>query len=117
MVRLQVDAVNSITQALDFIRILIGTVTLGLVDIGVTTPPINIGIDVDVARASAYLDSLQCPSIDHPSPIAELSAEPSVATLTLGPFSGSANAAPPITENLAKQIGRASRRERVCQSV
>lgn len=98
MVRLQVDALDNITKALNLV--LLG----GLLG-QITAPPINIGIDVDVARASAYLDSLQCPSIEHPSPIAELSAEPSLATLTLGTFSGSANAAPPITHDLAKLLG------------
>lgn len=98
MVRLQVDALDNITQALNLV--LLG----GLLG-QVTAPPINIGIDVDVARASAYLDSLQCPSIEHPSPVAELSAEPSVATLTLGTFAGSASTAPPISQNLAKLLG------------
>lgn len=98
MVRLQVDALDNITQALKLV--LLG----GLLG-QVTAPPINIGIDVDVARASAYLDSLQCPSIEHPSPVAELSAEPSVATLTLGTFAGSASTAPPISQNLAKLLG------------
>jgi uncharacterized membrane protein len=98
MVRLQVDALDNITKALNLV--LLG----GLLG-QITAPPVNIGIDIDVARASAYLDSLQCPSIDNPSPVAELSAEPSVATLTLGTFSGSASSAPPISQNLAKLLG------------
>lgn len=98
MVRLQVDAATTVTNALNLV--LLGGL-LGSVDV----PPINLGIDVDVARAHGYLDRLQCPSIDTPEPVAELSAETSTATVALGTFSGSASSAPAISSGLSKLLG------------
>jgi len=82
---------------------LLGAVT-GLVGIpeptvSILPPPLNIGIDVDVAKATAYLDALQCPRADlnNGEPIAELSAAPAIADVTVGRFVGSASSAPALT--------------------
>lgn len=98
LVRLQVDALSNITAALNLV--LLGGV-LGSID----APPLNIGIDVDVAKARATLDQITCPSTTNPEPIAELSAEPSVATVTIGTYSGAAASAPALTSGSAQLLG------------
>ncbi|MGH8447439.1 MAG: pilus assembly protein TadG-related protein, partial [Solimonas sp.] len=98
LARLQVDALSNITSALNLV--LLGGL-LGSIE----APPINLGIDIDVARADAVLDSLQCPTTAVPHPVARLSAEPALAKLTLGTFTGSATSAPAITQGLSKLLG------------
>lgn len=94
--RLQVDAVSNLSTVLTVL--LLGTVQ-------VTAPPINLGIDIDVAKATAYLDSLECPTTQNPSPVAELSAESSVATVTLGTFSGNPATAPDLNTDSSLLAG------------
>ncbi len=65
---------------------------LGLVSI----EPIRLGLDVEVARASAFLDQIKCPRSADPEIAAVLSATPSVAMVRMGTFSGNPSAAPPI---------------------
>lgn len=77
-------------------------VTLGLVNVQVTGPTLiphlNLGIDVDVARAAARLDSVHCPSRSDPTLTAGLSASPSLASVNIGGFTGtpSASSIPPL---------------------
>lgn len=97
-IRLQVNALTSIADALSLV--LLG----GLLG-DIEAPPINLGIDVDVARASAYLDRIQCPSRADPTIAATLSARPSVATVKLGTFVGNPAAAPAIAEGVERLIG------------
>ncbi|MDB5970994.1 MAG: hypothetical protein JWQ90_3444 [Hydrocarboniphaga sp.] len=59
---------------------------------------LNIGIDVSVAAATAYLDGVVCPSINNGMPIAQLSASTSLADVDIGTFSGTPTAtySPPL---------------------
>lgn len=73
---------------------------LGLPTPTVTLPnPLNIGLDVTVAPATAYLDRIDCPKsgVNNGEPVAGLSAKTGLATVALGTFSGSASAAPPLS--------------------
>lgn len=73
---------------------------LGLPAPSVTTPnPLNIGVDVNVAPATAYLDRIDCPraGVNNGQPVAGLSAKTGVANITLGTFTGSASSAPSLT--------------------
>lgn len=67
-------------------------------DIDPVPPPLNIGVDIEVAKATAYLDALQCPRADlnNGEPIAELSASPAIASVEIGRFNGSASTAPDL---------------------
>src|SRR3546814_51739 len=82
---------NTINAALGLLNLVGITST-----VNVLSPPLNIGIDVDVAKATASLDSIECPSLAHQDPIAGLSATPALASVALGTFSGSANSAPAL---------------------
>lgn len=66
--------------------------------VSVVPPPLNIGIDLDVAKATAYLDAIQCPRDDSNDgePIAELSVAPAIADITVGRFVGNAATAPAL---------------------
>lgn len=98
LVRAQVSALSTVTQALNLVLLggLLGQVTL---------PPINLGIDVNVAEASATLDRIQCPRSADPTLSAQLSATPSIASLKLGTFSGAPSSAPAITDGTATLVG------------
>ncbi|MGB0220088.1 MAG: pilus assembly protein TadG-related protein [Sinimarinibacterium flocculans] len=98
LVRARVDALNSVTQALNLL--LLG----GLLG-QVTAPPIALGVDVNVAEGRAWLDRIQCPRSSDPTLAADLSASASVATIKLGTFSGAPSAAPAITNGLAQLLG------------
>lgn len=76
---------------------LIGAVT-GLVSNVDVTDALKIGIDVEVARASAFLDRIDCPQqgVNNSMPIAQLSAETGVASVIVSSFSGNAADAPPL---------------------
>lgn len=60
----------------------------------VVPPPLNIGVDVEAAKATAYLDRVQCPraGVNNGDPIAELSAATGTATVDIGTYSGTATA-------------------------
>ncbi|MES0874792.1 pilus assembly protein TadG-related protein [Sinimarinibacterium thermocellulolyticum] len=98
LVRLQVDALNSITQALNLL-------TLGGLLGQVIAPPIKLGVDVNVAEASAWLDRIQCPRFADPSLKADLSARAAVATIKLGTFDGAAANAPSISDGVSQLLG------------
>jgi len=84
MVRLQVNTISSITNALNVLL-------LGLVNF--TLDPLKVGIDVEVSPATGYLDRIDCPraGINDGYPQADLSARATVATVALGTFSGNAS--------------------------
>lgn len=56
---------------------------------------LNLGVDVAVAPATASLDTLTCPTATS-SPVAGLSTDTAIATVTVGSFSGSAASAPAL---------------------
>ncbi len=76
---------------------LIGSVT-GMVSNVDVADALKIGIDVEVARASAFLDRIDCPQqgVNSGMPIAQLSAETGVASVIISSFSGNAADAPPL---------------------
>lgn len=86
--RTQVSAVSSILAALNILRPVLAA----------SAPPINLGIDVDVAKATAFLDRIDCPrdGVNSGRPIAALSAKPAVASVLVGTFSGAPAAFPRI---------------------
>ncbi|WP_091535348.1 hypothetical protein [Fontimonas thermophila] len=98
MVRLQVNALNTVSNAL---TLLLGGGLLGQV----TVTPLNLGIDLEVAKAEAFLDRIRCPRSADPTLATELSARPAVAQLRLGTFSGSPATAPAITQGSAQLLG------------
>ncbi len=98
LVRAQVTAHTGITQALSLL--LLGGL-LGDID----APPINLGVDVDVARASAYLDRIQCPRSTNNTLAAHLRAIPSAAALKLGTFAGAPASAPAISDGSSSLLG------------
>lgn len=98
MVRLQVDALSTVSDALTLV--LLGGL-LGSIDID----PLNLGIDLEVAKAVAYLDRIQCPRSADPTLSAELSAKPAVAQVKLGTFAGSPLTAPDIIDGSSQLLG------------
>lgn len=87
---------TGISSILSGLLNLVGGV-LGLkTNISVAPPPLNIGIDAEVAPATAYLDKLQCPAagVNNGQPIASLSAETGIANVNVGTFSNSNISAP-----------------------
>ena len=87
---------SSVTTTLNGLLAILGT--------SVTAGPINLGTDIAVAQASATLDTLQCPNSKTSSPVATLSAQPNVATITFGTFSGAATSAPPLDQSPTRVI-------------
>ena len=89
-VRLQLDLLNALTTTLN-------PLLLGLASI--EADPVRLGIDVDVAKAEAVLDALQCPrrGINNGMPIAGMSVTTALADVDLGTFAGNGANAPPIT--------------------
>lgn len=105
-VQTRIEAGDLITGLTSLIEGIING-ALGLLNlVGITSdvdalPNLNIGVDVTVNEAHGYLDNLQCPrGIDGQNmPIAELSAETSIASVTVGTFSGSAASAPDLEDS------------------
>lgn len=100
MVRAQVNAQTQIASALSAVLLggLLGTVT---------APPINIGIDLDAAKATAFLDQIDCPQtgVNGGKPMAQLSVEPAVATVRLGTYTGVPASFPAITSGSSQLLG------------
>lgn len=94
--RLQVDAVSNIASV-------VNVLLLGLAQ--VKADPLNLGLDVEVARATATLDRIQCPRSADPTVAAALSAQPSVASLQLGTYSGDPEDAPAISNGVQQLLG------------
>ena len=98
MLRLQVAVLDEIEDALNLL--LLGGL-LGSID----ADPINLGIDVEVANASAFIDYIQCPTAADPTLSVDNSAIATVADLKLGTFSGDPSTAPAITDGFAQLLG------------
>jgi uncharacterized membrane protein len=100
MIRTQISVQTQVASALNLV--LLG----GLLG-NVTAPPINLGIDVDVAKATAFLDRIDCPreGVNSGRPIAALSAKPAVATVRLGTYTGAPTAFTPITVGSSQLLG------------
>jgi len=92
LVRTQVALLNSLRPLLN------GLVCLGGLVCTIDVPNINLGIDVDVAKAEAMITRIECPRVDvnDGMPIAELAAEPTVADITIGTFTGAVAAGTPL---------------------
>ena len=65
-----------------------------LAQITLLPPPLNIGIDVNVAPAVANLNQLICPSTGSGNPIARIGGTTAVTTVNVGPFTGAVTAIP-----------------------
>lgn len=98
-VRAQVSALTQITNALNLV--LLG----GLLG-QVTAPPINLGFDIDVAKASAFLDRIDCPAngVNGGRPVVALSAQPAVASVKLGTYTGTPGTFPAITNGSSQLL-------------
>lgn len=113
--RLSLNALQTTTNTLNGL--------LGLLGTNVTLSPINLGIDVEVAKAEAFLDSLQCPQRDlnNGLPVAGLSTRTAAADIRIGTFTGNGATAPPLatgaspilTANIRAAFGLASSTLRV----
>ncbi|MDO9454378.1 MAG: pilus assembly protein TadG-related protein [Stagnimonas sp.] len=88
--RLQLDLLHSLTTTLN--PLLLGLATI-------EADPVRLGIDVDVAKAEAFLDALQCPrlGVNNGMPTAAMSVRTALADVDLGTFAGNGADAPPIT--------------------
>lgn len=95
--RLEVGLLSSTTS-------LLSSLLLGLAT--VESDPIRLGVDVEVAKAEAFLDSLQCPrrGINDGLPIAGLSVDTAAAEVQIGTYAGSGATAPPITQTPASLV-------------
>ncbi|MEQ1439775.1 hypothetical protein AAG565_10445 [Fontimonas sp. SYSU GA230001] len=98
MLRMQVDALSTVTNAL---TLLLGGGLIG----SVSVTPLNLGLDLDVAQAAAYLDRIRCPRSASPDLVTELSARAAVADLKLGTFSGNPLSAPALSNGAAQLLG------------
>lgn len=100
MVRLQVTALSALQPVLN------GLICVANLVCTVTGGTLNLGVDIDVATASALLDRIQCPrnGVNNGDPIAELSAQTSVSDVTVGTFTGSIASAPAIATGSAQLL-------------
>ncbi|WP_020651190.1 pilus assembly protein TadG-related protein [Solimonas variicoloris] len=100
--RLQLNTVSDIVAGLN---VLLKTIGLGgiLYNADIVVDPVRVGIDLDVAPATAYLDRIGCPRVgtNNGKPVANLSAKTGVATLKLGTFLGNASSAPALAQTKA----------------
>lgn len=90
MVRLQVSTVSSIVSAVNPVLALVGLGGI-LYNAPITVDPIRLGIDINVAKATGYLDRIDCPKsgVSGGNPTAYLSAQTGVATVSIGTYTGS----------------------------
>ncbi len=96
---------NSINLVAGTLNAALKTLTnlLGLLGLGIGLPTIdslnlpNIGVDVAIAPAIAYLDRIDCPRADVASgnPVAGLSVKTGLANVQVGTYTGAATAANP----------------------
>jgi len=85
---------GAINGLLNGILGLIGALVGLQTNVSVAPPPLNLGIDVQVAGGRARLLSLQCPTSGRSDPIANLEANTATATVAVGTFTGAASTAP-----------------------
>lgn len=62
--------------------------------VSVVSPPLNLGVDVQVAGGAANLERLECPTSGRSNPVAHLNARTATATVAVGTFTGAASSAP-----------------------
>lgn len=88
----RIDGSGGLLAALNLINIpLVAQVT--------AVPNLKIGIDVDVAKATAWLNSLQCPrsGVNNGLPVAGLKVNTAVATATAGTYNNLTDAVTPAS--------------------
>lgn len=97
--RLQLDLLTTLATA-------INPLLLGLATIDPDSATVRLGIDVEVAKAEAVLDSLQCPrrGINNGMPIAGQSVKTTLADIRLGTYAGNGASAPPIISGPATLV-------------
>lgn len=99
LIRIEAGAlITGVTSAVTGLVNAIGALT-GLLGITIQTsvlPQLNIGVDVTVAPATAYLNRLDCPKsgVYGGQPVAGLNVATAVANIAVGTFAGNASAAP-----------------------
>ena len=100
---IRIQAGSLITSVTGLINTFVSTVGAlsSLLGISVTSsvlPQLNIGVDVAVAPATAYLDRVDCPrsGTNNGQPVAGMHVKTALATVAVGTFAGSASAAPSL---------------------
>jgi uncharacterized membrane protein len=90
MLRLQISTVSSLINSVSGLLSLLASIQVD---------PVNLGIDLNVAQATGYLDRVDCPSIavNGGSPTAYLSAKTGVATVSIGTYTGTPAPTTPLT--------------------
>lgn len=87
---------GAINNLLNGLLNLVGAL-LGLnVSVVVVPPPLNLGVDVEVAGGAASLERLECPTSGRSDPVAHLDARIATATVAVGTFTGAASSAPAL---------------------
>ena len=97
------NAINLVTGTLNTALNALASL-LGLLGLGIGLPTIdslnlpNIGLDISIAPAIAYLDRIDCPRPDVAlgQPVAGLSAKTGFASVQVGTYTGTATAANPL---------------------
>ncbi|MBA4284126.1 MAG: hypothetical protein C0434_01155 [Xanthomonadaceae bacterium] len=87
---------GAINSLLNGILSLLGSLVGLKTTVSVVPPPLNLGIDVQVAGGAATLERLQCPTSGRSDPIAHLNARTATATVAVGTFAGAASSAPAL---------------------
>ena len=98
--RLRISLDNSL---LGGIFKLLQTLTLGLVSFN--ADPVNVGVDLQVAKAVGTLDSLICPTTTSPYPSAQVGVNANLVTTTVGTFSSGSPSAAVTSGNLLNISG------------
>ncbi len=87
-------------QLLNAVASTVNSLIGGALQAQVLPAPLNLGIDIDVAPATAYLDAIRCPSVadNHGAPVVQLSVARALADIAVGRFSGTPTArfSPPL---------------------
>ena len=87
---------GAINGLLNGILSLLGSLVGLKTTVSVVSPPLNLGVDVQVAGGAATLERLQCPTSGRADPIAHLDARTATATVAVGTFTGAAFSAPAL---------------------
>lgn len=111
--KIRIEVGGLITTLTNSINLVAGTLNaalntlssvLGLLGLGIGLPTIdslnlpNIGVDISIAPAIAYLDRIDCPKagVNLGQPVAGLTATTGVANVQVGTYTGTATAANPL---------------------
>ena len=87
---------GAINNLLNGILSLLGSLVGLKTSVTVASPPLNLGVDVEVAGGAATLERLQCPTSGRSDPIASLDARTATANVAVGTFTGAAASAPAL---------------------